>query len=173
MENKRISVVIPLYNEEAILAELWKRLLDTLEPMDIDWQVVFVNDGSSDKTPEMLNALCEEHARVACINLSRNFGHQSALNAGVDLAQGDALILMDGDLQDQPEEIPSFVNEWKNGADVVYAVRGERRESVLIRPLFKTFYRLLAYMSGIQQPMDAGIFGLLDRKVVKCHTRYA
>lgn len=144
----------------------------------MEWSVLFVNDGSSDGTEEALDTLAEAHTNVAVLHLSRNFGHQAALTAGIENADADAVVLMDGDLQDTPETIPLFVKEWEKGAEVAYAIRTSRQEGVLSRFAFKAFYRMLGKLSGIALPTDAGIFSLLDRKVLKViqsmpeHNRY-
>ena len=163
---KTISVVVPLFNEAAILDELWSRLSAVLDGLAMEAEVIFVDDGSSDETPTLLKALCEKDKRVRRIKLSRNFGHQCALTAGIDHTSGDAVVLMDGDLQDKPEAIHDFVRKWKEGFEVVYAIRATRQESAIMRMGFKSFYGLLTRMSGISQPVDAGIFCLIDRRVV-------
>ncbi|HPF98875.1 MAG TPA: glycosyltransferase family 2 protein [Kiritimatiellia bacterium] len=166
MENKKLSIVIPIFNEEKTIPELWSRLGKVLDDMALNSEVVFVDDGSADGSGELLKQICRQDPRTKLIRLSRNFGHQPALTAGIDHASGDAIVLMDADLQDRPEAIPDFVREWNDGAHVVYAVRTSRRENAAMRVAFKLFYRVLARMSGIRIPADAGIFGLLDRKVV-------
>lgn len=166
MRNTEIQIIIPVYNEEAIISELWERLRSVGESLDSTWSLMFVNDGSSDSTADLINDLCEKEDHVDVIHLSRNFGHAAALSAGVDHASGEAIILMDGDLQDRPEAIPDFISKWKEGYDVIYATRASRKENPLMRFFFKFFYKLLAKFSGIDQPLDAGIFGLLDKKVV-------
>lgn len=177
-DQKKISVVIPIFNEEHTIHELWRRLSSVLDQIGMPSEAVFVDDGSTDRSPALLKELCGQNPRVKVVRLSRNFGHQPALTAGIDHATGDAVVLMDGDLQDRPEAIADFVREWKSGQDVVYAVRASRKEKALMRGLFKGFYRLLAGFSGIHQPLDAGIFCLLDRKVVRVlqsmpeHNRY-
>ncbi len=178
MNNKNITVVVPLFNEEGSISELWNRLLAVLESVKCGWNIVFVDDGSRDHTREAVEAICQKDQRVKLIALSRNFGHQGALSAGIDHAGGDAVILMDGDLQDKPEAIPQFIEAWQSGAEVAYAVRSSRQEPFLKRILFDLFYRMLAGMSGIKQPLNAGIFGLIDRRVLDVirdmgeHNRY-
>lgn len=162
--NNMISVVIPLFNEVDNIRELWLRLEKVLRSLNLAFEVVLVNDGSRDATADLVREICRVEPRVKLIQLSRNFGHASALAAGMDHAQGDAVVLMDGDLQDRPESIADFVREWQNGCEVVYAVRASRQESPGLRFLFKTFYRMLDFMSGIKMPLDSGIFSLLDRK---------
>jgi polyisoprenyl-phosphate glycosyltransferase len=160
------GLVIPCFNEEETIPVLWQRLSTLINRDDAGFTVVFVDDGSSDGTYARLKDLAGTDARIRVIKLSRNFGHQSALTAGIEHAEGDAVILMDADLQDRPEAISDFISAWRNGADVVYAVRSSRKENPLMRTAFKGFYRLMSKASGIEVPMDAGIFGLLDRRVV-------
>ena len=173
-----IQAIIPLYNEIHILPELWERLSVACNQIGLEWSAIFVDDGSSDGTSAELDRLADAHPNVGVLHLSRNFGHQAALTAGIDHADADAVILMDGDLQDTPETLPRFVAEWKAGAEVVYAIRTKRKESLFSRLAFKSFYRLLGLLSGISQPADAGIFSLLDRRVLEVvrampeHNRY-
>lgn len=163
---KSISVVIPIFNEAGNIPELWSRLDRALQSIGLSCDVIFVDDGSIDAGAELLQQICRTDPRARLIQLSRNFGHQSALAAGIDNARGDAVVLMDGDLQDRPESIADFVREWQGGAEVVYAVRATRREHFPLNLLFKTFYRILDLISGIKMPLDSGIFGLLDRRAV-------
>lgn len=165
MNSKTLSVVIPVFNEEASVPELWRRLSATLEKLPFGWEVIFVDDGSIDRTGALLDELAGKDARVKVVTLSRNFGHQAALAAGLDHARGDAVVLMDGDLQDRPEALAEFVKEWEKGAEVVYAVRVARQEPWPLRACFKVFYWLLARASRVRQPVDAGIFCLVDRRV--------
>lgn len=160
------SIVIPILNEEEIIEELWRRLSSVLRQIDSRSEVIFVNDGSTDTSLQLLTALSAENPEVKVLNLSRNFGHQPALSAGIDHAEGRAIILMDGDLQDSPEAIVSFIEYWKQGYDVVYAVRQKRKEKFLKKLAFKAFYRIQKHLSEIDLPVDAGIFSLMDRKVV-------
>lgn len=162
------SVVIPIFNEEETIAELWKRLVAVFDSINANWEVIFVNDGSTDCSRQMLTDLSQQHHNVKVLNLSRNFGHQPAITAGIDYAQGDAVILMDGDLQDDPEAIHTFIDFWKQGYDVVYALRKNRKEHWLKRFAFKAFYYLQTKLSDINLPRDAGIFSLLDRRVIQC-----
>ncbi|HIK12345.1 MAG TPA: glycosyltransferase family 2 protein [Oscillatoriaceae cyanobacterium M33_DOE_052] len=160
------SLVIPIFNEEAIIPELWNRLGAVIPTLDGDTEVIFVNDGSYDSSLDILTQLAQQHPEIKVIALSRNFGHQCAIAAGIDHAQGQAVILMDGDLQDPPEAIPTFISHWQQGYHVVYAIRTKRKESLPKRLAFKTFYRLHHLLSGIDIPLDAGIFSLMDRKVI-------
>ncbi|MDY7002796.1 MAG: glycosyltransferase family 2 protein [Cyanobacteriota bacterium] len=166
MKNIDYSVVIPIFNEEEIIPELWRQLLDVLQRLDGNSEVIFINDGSVDSSFELLKEISKKNPEVKIINFSRNFGHQCALSAGIDHADGKAVILMDGDLQDSPEAIISFSRLWQQGYDVVYAIRKNRKEKFLKRLAFKSFYYIQRKLSGIITPMDAGIFSLMDRKVI-------
>jgi polyisoprenyl-phosphate glycosyltransferase len=166
MTNTDYSVVIPIYNEEETIRELWKRLSKVLKQLDGDSEVIFINDGSYDASGEILSELNCKHPEVKVINFSRNFGHQCAISAGIDHANGKAVILMDGDLQDSPEAILNFVEKWQSGYDVVYAIREKRKEKWLKRLAFKMFYRIQNSLAGIPLALDAGIFSLMDRKVI-------
>ncbi|MCH2050734.1 MAG: glycosyltransferase family 2 protein [Trichodesmium sp. ALOHA_ZT_67] len=160
------SVVIPIFNESEIIPELWRRLSDILDKLDSSSEVIFINDGSIDNSLELLKEINHKNQKVKIISFSRNFGHQCALSAGIDHANGKAVILMDGDLQDSPEAIISFLRLWQQGYDVVYAIRKNRKEKWLKRLAFKSFYYIQRKLSGIVTPMDAGIFSLMDRKVI-------
>jgi dolichol-phosphate mannosyltransferase len=161
-----LSVVAPLYNERENLAELHRRLTDALPGACAGFELVLVNDGSSDETPELLDALATSDPRVRAVHLTRNFGHQAAISAGLSVARGDAVIVMDGDLQDPPEVLPLFIDAWRRGWEVVYAVRTRRKEGPLKRLAYFAFYRLLRAVSELEIPLDSGDFCLLDRKVV-------
>jgi len=166
-KDPRISVAIPLYNEEAVVPELLQRTLTVLDGMPGGpHQVVLVDDGSSDCTCILLEEAAEKNPRLTVIALSRNFGHQTALAAALDYVSGEVTILMDGDLQDPPEAIPLFVETYKQGYDVVYAQRVKRKESWWLRACYYLFYRLLAALSTLQLPLDAGDFGLMSRRVI-------
>lgn len=166
MKNIDYSVVIPIFNEEEIIPELWRRLSDILDRLDSSSEVIFINDGSVDNSLELLKEINHKNQEVKIISFSRNFGHQCALSAGIDHTNGKAVILMDGDLQDSPEAIISFLQLWQQGYDVVYAIRKNRKEKWLKRLAFKSFYYIQKKLSGIVTPMDAGIFSLMDRKVI-------
>ena len=166
MTNVDYSVVIPIYNEEETIRELWKRLSNVVKQLDGDSEVIFINDGSYDASGDILSELNQKHREVKVINFSRNFGHQCAISAGIDHANGKAVILMDGDLQDSPEAILNFVEKWQEGYDVVYAIREKRKEKWLKRIAFKVFYRIQNTLAGIPLALDAGIFSLMDRKVI-------
>ena len=162
-----ISVVVPLFNEERIVGELHRRLDRTLSAMRISYEILFVNDGSRDATPRLIDALHVQDPNLSVIHLSRNFGHQPAVSAGLDHARGRAVMIMDGDLQDPPELIPRFVRLWRAGNDVVYAIRRKRKENAVKRLGYFTFYRLFRAISEIEIPLDSGDFCLMDRRVVE------
>ncbi len=163
----RISVSIPLYNEEAVIPQLLYRVRATLDGLPGGpHEVVLVDDGSSDRTWQLMLEAAQQDSRVVAVGLSRNFGHQTALAAGLDHASGDVVILMDGDLQDPPEAIPRLLDLYRNGYDVVYVQRVSRKESWRLRLSYYVFYRLLAALSSTELPVDAGDFGLMSRRVV-------
>lgn len=162
-----ISVVIPLFNEEENVRELYRRLTAALESFHVTFEMVFVNDGSRDATPAILNELHNKDPRLTVVHLSRNFGHQPAVSAGLDHATGKAVIIMDGDLQDPPEVLDKFVALWREGFEVVYAVRTKRKEGIVKRLGYFAFYRLLRAISDLEIPLDSGDFCLMDRKVVE------
>jgi dolichol-phosphate mannosyltransferase len=161
-----LSVVVPLFNEQETIRELHRRLAETLSSLDIPHEILLVNDGSRDATPELIRGLQQADKNVAAIHLSRNFGHQAAVSAGIDHARGNAVIVMDGDLQDPPEVLPLFVARWHEGFEVVYAIRQDRKEGVIKRLGYHVFYRILGAISEIEIPLDSGDFCLMDRRVV-------
>jgi dolichol-phosphate mannosyltransferase len=161
-----LSVVIPVLNEAPTILELTRRIRQAV-PENIDFEIIFVNDGSTDGTAEILMNLARQDERIKSLHLARNFGHQAAFSAGLHAAAGDAVLLMDGDLQDRPEAIPAFLARWREGYEVVYAVRGRRREGRLKRFGYRAFYRLLAAISQVDTPLDSGDFSLMDRRVVE------
>jgi glycosyltransferase involved in cell wall biosynthesis len=161
-----LSVVIPIFNEEKTLPELRRRLVLALEQITPNFEVIFVDDGSSDASAVLLTAMNAGDRRLKTLTLSRNFGHQTALSAGIDHASGDAVVLMDGDLQDPPELIRDLFVKWREGFQVVYAVKEKRKEGLLKRLGFEVFYRLLSSLSNVELPLDAGIFSIMDRRTV-------
>lgn len=163
----RLSVAIPIHNEESVLPELLRRLrrvLDTLAGGP--HEIVFVDDGSTDQTFEILEEAARKDTRIVVVSLSRNFGHQSAITAALDHAAGEAVVVMDGDLQDVPEVIPQFVQKYQQGYDVVYAQRVRRKEPWPLRLCYFVFYRMMATLSDIRLPLDSGDFGLMSRRVI-------
>lgn len=165
LDDTLVSVVLPVYNEAGVLAKLLEHLTDSLAACEADHEVIFVNDGSSDESPAILDRLAAQNPSVRVVHLVRNFGHQAAVQAGLVHARGDAVVLMDSDMQDAPDALPRFLQKWREGYDVVYAVRTDRKEIRLKRFLFSAFHRLLAGTATIRIPVDAGIFGLIDRRV--------
>jgi glycosyltransferase involved in cell wall biosynthesis len=164
-----VSLVVPVYNEEAVIQELTRRLDQLLAAMDAAgrWEVIFVNDGSRDASRTMLEAACEHEKRFKLVNLSRNFGHQIAITAGTDRAEGDAVVIMDADLQDPPEVIGEMLQRYAEGYDVVYAVRKRRHgESWFKRATAALFYRTLKRVVGVDIPTDTGDFRLMSRRAV-------
>lgn len=167
-DSPRLSVVIPLHNEESNMPELLRRVRAVLDSLEGGpHQIVLVDDGSSDGTWEVLDREASLDPRIVGLSLSRNFGHQAALTAGLDHATGDAIVVMDGDLQDPPEAIREFVAPYREGCDVVYARRVRRKEPWWLRLCYFTFYRAMARLSDINLPVDAGDFGLMSRRVVE------
>ncbi len=163
----RLSIAIPVFNEESVLPELYRRLKNALDQVDGGpHEIVFVDDGSSDATREMLGGLAIADTRVKAVLLSRNFGHQSALSAALDHVTGDAVVLMDGDLQDTPETIPRFLEMYERGFDVVYAIREKRKESWWLKACYAGFYRIIRQLSELDLPEGSGDFALLSRRVV-------
>lgn len=162
---RRVSVVLPVFNECAVLRQLTETLCEVGATSGYDFEIVFVNDGSTDGSTELLDRLAVERPEVRVVHFSRNFGHQAALQAGLTTARGDAIVIMDSDLQDEPVAILDFLERWEAGFDVVYAVRFARKENVLKRALFYSFYRVLQRVSYTPMPSDAGNFGLIDRRV--------
>jgi len=162
-----ISIVIPLFNEEENVKNLHQRLTKSSSSWGDDYEIIFIDDGSYDDTLEMLMKICEKDAHIKTIKLSRNFGHQAAISAGIKHAKGDAVIIMDGDLQDPPEKLSIFLDKWREGYHVVYAVRKKRKENIFKKASYKIFYRLLRTISDINIPLDSGDFCVMDKKVVK------
>ncbi|RIK20897.1 MAG: glycosyltransferase, partial [Chloroflexi bacterium] len=161
-----LSVVIPVFNEQENLRELYRRLIAALERIENNFEILFVDDGSRDASLEILTQLAQNDARVTVIAFARNFGHQAAISAGLDQTRGEGVIVMDADLQDPPEALEQFVAQWRNGHDVVYAVREQRKEGWFKRTSYALFYRLLQRVANIDIPLDAGDFCIMDRRVV-------
>ena len=161
-----ISIVIPIFNEEENLQNLYNRLTAAAPSWGEDYEIVLVDDGSRDSSLTMMRVMAEKDARVRVVKLSRNFGHQPAISAGIKTAKGDAIVIMDGDLQDPPEELNRFLDKWREGYEVVYAIRTKRKEGFFKKIAYACFYRLLAWISDIEIPLDSGDFCVMDRKVV-------
>lgn len=161
------SVILPVFNESKVLLRLVEAVDDAFANLPCDYEIVFVDDGSTDGSAELLDDVATDHPEVRVVHFSRNFGHQAAVQAGLVHASGDLLIVMDSDLQDDPAAIPRMIEQWEHGYDVVYAVRTERKESWWKRSLFHAFYRVLNAISNTPIPADAGNFGLIDRRVAE------
>lgn len=163
----KISVVIPVFNEEKSVEQLILRVMQTSFG-NHEKELILIDDGSTDQTVPLALQQKEKYPGIRIISLSRNFGHQMAITAGLELATGDAVVIMDGDLQDPPEMIKNFIEQWMNGYQVVYGIRSKRKgESYFKKISAKVFYRILSSLSDIKIPIDAGDFKLLDRKVVE------
>ena len=162
-----LSVVAPCFNEEGVLHELYRRISQVLDGAGESWELVLVNDGSRDRTPQIMRELHAQDPRVKIVDFARNFGHGIAVTAGMDYATGDAVVLIDSDLQDPPELILEMLAKWREGYEVVYAVRSKRKGETWFKEFTaKAFYRLIYQITDIKIPMDTGDFRLMDRKVV-------
>ena len=166
-DSNMISVVVPIYNEEELIVRFHEAVASALEGVHTGWEVVYVNDGSTDCSLDLLRALQAGDSHVVVVDLSRNWGHMGAISAGIQTARGNAVILMDGDFQDPPEVLPQLIDAWREGAEVVVAVRRSRQErSKVLAKLFPLFYRVLGALSDYPIPLNAGIFSLMDRKAL-------
>jgi glycosyltransferase involved in cell wall biosynthesis len=162
-----VSVVVPIYNEEELIVRFHEAVANAMESARTQWEVVYVNDGSSDSSLELLRGLQTLDSHVVVVELSRNWGHMGAISAGLQTAHGAAVILMDGDFQDPPEVLPQLIDAWRDGAEVVVAVRKSRQEKrKVLAKLFPLFYRVLGTLSDYPIPLNAGIFSLMSRKAV-------
>lgn len=162
-----ISVVIPIYNEEEIFHLLHERVSRALASTGEDYEIVYVNDGSRDRSLAIMRDFQKRDPHIVIVDLSRNWGHMGAINAGLRTAKGDAVMLMDGDLQDPPEVLPEMVKKWREGAQVVTAVRRSRQESrVILRYLFAIWHKLFDKISDFKIPQNSGVFGLCDRQAM-------
>jgi polyisoprenyl-phosphate glycosyltransferase len=164
-KNKFISIVLPVFNEEKILKELHLELFEVISKRSEQFEIIFINDGSVDKSLAVLLDIRKQDSRVCILDFTRNFGHQVALNAGLKEAKGDAVILMDSDLEDSPKDILKFLEQWDLGCEVVYAIRKNRKVSWLKHLFFKLFHKFNKRVSTINMEAS-GIFSLMDRKVV-------
>ena len=164
----RYSIVAPIYNEEDLVEEFYQRVHDVMTALEESWDLVLVNDGCYDRSPEIMDALYEQDPEhVVLIHFARNFGHQLAITAGMDHARGDAVVTIDSDLQDPPEVIPDLIAKWQQGYEVIYAVRAEREGETWFK-LFTAdlFYRLIQKITDVTIAMEAGDFRLMDRKAL-------
>ncbi|MFA5392863.1 MAG: glycosyltransferase family 2 protein [Candidatus Ratteibacteria bacterium] len=163
---KKISAVIACYKDEQAIPHMHRRLVETFKKIGVDYEIIFVNDGSPDNTEKILADLVDQDGHVVAVNHSRNFSSQMAFTSGMDIATGDAVVLLDGDLQDPPEIIEKFYEKWNEGFDVVYGVRVKREASFSMQIAYRLFYRIFRKMSYVVIPLDAGDFSLMNRKVV-------
>jgi dolichol-phosphate mannosyltransferase len=162
-----LSVVVPCFNEQDVIEPLHSRLLQVLGPEKIDFEIIFVNDGSKDRTADMLDAICRSDPRFKVMHFSRNFGHQAAVTAGLHEAKGNCAVVIDADLQDPPELILEMIKLWREGYQVVYAQKTEREGAgFLIGHAYRIFYRIVGRLSEVEIPVDTGDFSLMDRQVV-------
>ncbi len=164
----KMSMVLPVYNEAVTLRDFFGELLSAVAPLGFDIEAVFINDGSADDSLAAMREIKDEfgtRADVEILEFTRNFGHQAAVTAGIEHATGDVVLIMDTDMQDDPAVIPAMVDKWRAGAEVVFATRTSRREPVLVRFLFSTYYRVFSSITPIEIPHAAGNFGLIDRRV--------
>jgi dolichol-phosphate mannosyltransferase len=165
-KKNKISAIIACYKDAKAIPLMHKRLIATFKKIKTDYEIIFVNDGSPDNTEDVLKKLVKKNDHVIAINHSRNFSSQMAFTSGMDIVKGDAVVLLDGDLQDPPEVIEKFYEKWLEGYDVVYGVRTKREAPFYMKLAYKLFYRIFKYLSFINIPLDAGDFSLMDRKIV-------
>jgi dolichol-phosphate mannosyltransferase len=165
---RSLSIVIACYRDAGSVREFYRRLSEILPTVTSDYEIIYVNDASPDNAEDILRELSESDPRLVIVSHTRNFGSQNAFLSGMRVARGDGVILMDGDLQDPPRLIPELVAEWRKGFDIVYGVRVRREETLFRQMAYKVFYRVFRRLADITIPLDAGDFGLIDRKVVKC-----
>ena len=166
MKSKKISAIIACYKDEKAIPFMYKRLAAVFNKIKVNYEIIFVNDGSPDKTEDLLKELVKTDSHVIAVNHSRNFSSQMAFTSGMEVATGDAIVFLDGDLQDPPEIIENFYYKWQEGYDVVYGIRTKREAPLFMQFAYKLFYRIFHKISYISIPLDAGDFSLIDRKVV-------
>jgi dolichol-phosphate mannosyltransferase len=167
MDRPTLSFVLPIYNEEEVIPELHKRLTEFLAKLALPAEVIFVNDGSRDRSMELLRGLAQGEPRYRVLSFARNFGHQTAITAGVDYARGKAVVVMDADLQDPPEVVLAMVEKWREGFDVVYGRRRKREGETFFKLVTaRVFYRIFSAMIPIDVPLDTGDFRLMSRRVI-------
>lgn len=164
---RKISAIVACYRDGPAIPHMYERLSKVFESLPVTGEFIFVNDASPDDAAEVLRELTARDPRVVAVHHSRNFGSQAAFTSGMQVATGDAVVLLDGDLQDPPELIPSFHAKWEEGYDVVYGVRVKREATAFLQLAYKAFYRLFRALSYVQIPVDAGDFSLMDRRVVR------
>jgi dolichol-phosphate mannosyltransferase len=166
LSSPELSVVVPVFNEQENLPQLYQRLVATLDRVGLVYELILVDDGSRDQSMPIMHELAAADPRVTVIELARNFGHQVAISAGLDHARGHGVIVMDADLQDPPEVLPEFIAKWREGYEVVYAIREKRKENIFKRMAYAAFYRLLQRVAQVEIPLDAGDFCIMDRRIV-------
>ena len=167
MIDKKISAIIACYKDAQAIPIMHERLTKVFKKIGIDYEIIFVNDGSPDNTEEVLRKIISKDSHVIGVNHSRNFSSQMAFTSGMEIARSDAVVLLDGDLQDPPEIIEKFYAKWKQGYDVVYGIRTKREAPLYMEIMYKLFYRIFHKMSYIKIPLDAGDFSLIDNKIVQ------
>lgn len=167
-EKPEFSIIVPVYNEASCLHELYRRISEVMEKSGGAWEMILINDGSVDDSAKIIRELARNDPRVRAVIFARNFGHQIAVTAGLDYSRGDAVIIIDADLQDPPEVILDLIEKWRAGYEVVYAVRAEREGETFFKKITASlFYRIIYRITDVKIPMDTGDFRLMDRKVVK------
>ena len=162
-----LTLLFPLFNEEEVLPQLVSRITECLHLLPARTEVILINDGSSDRTRELIHKAVARNSQFVGIHFSRNFGHQQAVSAGLAASKGEYVAVLDGDLQDPPEIVPKFLAKAKEGFDVVYAIREKRKEGILKKTAYRLFYRILDSLSKIHIPLDSGDFCLISRRVAK------
>lgn len=163
----KYSVILPIFNEQENLDSLYNRVVKVLVSLKEDYEIIFINDGSQDRTKDILIDLHKKNNKIKIINFSRNFGHQIAVTAGLNFATGDRIAILDADLQDPPEILPKFFAKLNEGYDVVYAVRKKRKENIFKRTAYSLFYKILHLMASVDIPLDSGDFCVLSQRMVK------
>jgi dolichol-phosphate mannosyltransferase len=163
----KYSVILPVYNEQENIESLYKRVTKVFIGLKEDYEIIFVNDGSIDKTLDVLADLYKKNNKVKIINFSRNFGHQTAVTAGLNFSSGEEVAILDADLQDPPEILPKFFAKIEEGFDVVYAIRKKRKENIVKRFFYSLFYKILHLIASVDIPLDSGDFCVLSRRMVK------
>lgn len=168
---RKLSAIIACYRDAPAVPYMYRRLVDVFKKIAVDYEIIFVNDASPDNAAEVLAELAAQDRKVVVINHTRNFGSQSAFTSGMRIATGDAVVLLDGDLQDPPELIETFYHKWQEGYDVVYGTRVKRDATLFLQVAYKLFYRLFRAASYVPMPLDAGDFSLIDRRAVDALNR--
>lgn len=172
MKNKKISAIIACYKDSLAIPIMYQRLVAIFKKISVDYEIIFVNDGSPDDSEQVIQKFVDKDSHVIGINHSRNFSSQMAFTSGMEIAKGDAVVLLDGDLQDPPEMIEKLYQKWIEGYDVIYGVRTKREAPLWMQAAYKLFYRIFNKMSYIRMPLDAGDFSLIDRKVVEAMKQF-